>query len=182
LRAGTNVAADVGATWPQVSNELVIDRAPGGILDAGDGNEEGGRELFAALRTVPAVRDGRIVPTTSDVIYRAGHGCPRRRRSSPTRSIRETLAPCAAVSHSPHAVAVTLALAVLLLVSARGNGGTRSVSASISRVFAPGGADTTDYAIIVQTRIPRVLLRGRRGRLLGGCGCRFPGSARESPR
>src|SRR5262249_37784667 len=32
----------------------------------------GGREPFAALGTVPAVRDGRIVPLSADTIFRAG--------------------------------------------------------------------------------------------------------------
>jgi iron complex transport system substrate-binding protein len=72
IAGGTNVAADVGVAWPQVSTELVVARAPDVILDAAMGTEEGGRELFARYATVPAVRDGRIVPVTSDAIYRAG--------------------------------------------------------------------------------------------------------------
>lgn len=76
LAGGTNVAADVGGAWPQVSVELVIDRAPEVILDAAMGTEAGGRGLFARLDTVPAVRHGRIVPVTSDTIYRAGPRVP----------------------------------------------------------------------------------------------------------
>lgn len=72
IAGGTNVAADVGAAWPQVSTELVVARAPEVILDAAMGTEEGGRGLFEAFRTVPAVRDGRIVAVTSDTVYRAG--------------------------------------------------------------------------------------------------------------
>jgi iron complex transport system substrate-binding protein len=52
--------------------ELVVARAPDVILDAAMGSEAGGRELFAALRTVPAVRDGRIVPLQADALFRAG--------------------------------------------------------------------------------------------------------------
>jgi len=69
---GVNVAADAGAAFPQVPMELVVARAPDVILDAAMGSEAGGRELFAALRTVPAVRDGRIVPLQADALFRAG--------------------------------------------------------------------------------------------------------------
>jgi iron complex transport system substrate-binding protein len=72
IAGGTNVAGDVGATWPQVSTELVVERAPDVILDAAMGTEEGGRGLFAAFTTVPAVRAGRIVSIRSDAVYRAG--------------------------------------------------------------------------------------------------------------
>lgn len=72
LVGGVNVAADAGGAWPQVSLELVVDRAPEVILDAAMGTEEGGRELFAALTTVPAVRDGRIVAVKDDALFRAG--------------------------------------------------------------------------------------------------------------
>lgn len=72
LVGGVNVAADAGGAWPQVSLELVVDRAPEVILDAAMGTEAGGRELFAALTTVPAVRGGRIVPVRDDALFRAG--------------------------------------------------------------------------------------------------------------
>lgn len=72
LVGGVNVAADAGGAWPQVSLELVVDRAPEVILDAAMGTEAGGRELFAALTTVPAVRDGRIVAVRDDALFRAG--------------------------------------------------------------------------------------------------------------
>jgi len=72
VAGGTNVAADVGATWPQVSPELVVARAPDVILDAAMGSEAGARELFAGLTTVPAVAHGRIAGIRSDTIFRAG--------------------------------------------------------------------------------------------------------------
>jgi iron complex transport system substrate-binding protein len=72
LAGGENVAADAGAVWPQLSLELVVARAPEVILDAAMGTEEGGRQLFAALTTVPAVRSGRIVPLRGDTLFRAG--------------------------------------------------------------------------------------------------------------
>ena len=72
LAGGDNVAADVGGTWPQLSLELVVARAPEVILDAAMGTEEGGRQLFASLTTVPAVKRGRIVPVGGDALSRAG--------------------------------------------------------------------------------------------------------------
>jgi iron complex transport system substrate-binding protein len=72
VAGGVNVAADAGTAFPQVPIELVVARAPEVILDAAMGSEAGGQELFEGLRTVPAVRDGRIVPLAADAIFRAG--------------------------------------------------------------------------------------------------------------
>jgi len=76
IAGGTNVAADVGTAFPQVSAELVVARAPEVILDAAMGTEAGARELFANLTTVPAVANGRIVPIQSDTLFRAGPRVP----------------------------------------------------------------------------------------------------------
>ncbi len=72
LAGGDNVAADAGAAWPQLSMEVVVARAPEVILDAAMGTEAGGRQLFAALTTVPAVQHGRIVAVGGDALFRAG--------------------------------------------------------------------------------------------------------------
>jgi iron complex transport system substrate-binding protein len=72
LAGGDNVAADAGGAWPQLSLELVVARAPEVILDAAMGTEEGGRQLFAQLTTVPAVQRGRIVAVGGDALFRAG--------------------------------------------------------------------------------------------------------------
>ncbi len=72
VAGGVNVAADAGAAFPQVPIELVVARAPDVILDAAMGSEAGGRDLFTGLETVPAVRDGRIVPVAPDALFRAG--------------------------------------------------------------------------------------------------------------
>jgi len=72
VAGGVNVAADAGTAFPQVPIELVVARAPEVILDAAMGSEAGGQELFEGLRTVPAVRNGRIVPLAADAIFRAG--------------------------------------------------------------------------------------------------------------
>lgn len=72
VAGGINVAADAGTAFPQIPLELVVARAPDIILDAAMGTESGGRELFAELGTVPAVRDGRIVALSPDALFRAG--------------------------------------------------------------------------------------------------------------
>jgi len=76
IAGGTNVAADVGAAFPQVSAEIVVARAPEVILDAAMGTEAGARELFANLTTVPAVVNKRIVAIQSDALFRAGPRVP----------------------------------------------------------------------------------------------------------
>ncbi len=76
IAGGTNVAADVGAAFPQVSAEIVVARAPEVILDAAMGTEAGARELFANLTTVPAVVNKRIIAIQSDALFRAGPRVP----------------------------------------------------------------------------------------------------------
>src|SRR5262245_33390796 len=49
------------------------------------------------------------------------------------------------------------------------------VPASLVRAFAPGGVGTADYAIVVQTRIPRVLLAAIVGAALASAGAGFQG-------
>jgi iron complex transport system substrate-binding protein len=72
VAGGINVAADAGTAFPEVPLELVVARAPEVILDAAMGTEAGGRDLFADLRSVPAVRDGRIITVAPDTLFRAG--------------------------------------------------------------------------------------------------------------
>ena len=76
VAGGVNVAADAGQSWPQISLELVVARGPEVIIDAAMGTEEGGRELFAGLVTVPAVRAGRVITFRADTLYRAGPRVP----------------------------------------------------------------------------------------------------------
>jgi len=74
-----------------------------------------------------------------------------------------------------HALAVTAVLAGVLAVSIVLAAGIGPVSASLARALAPGGATTPDYAIIVQTRIPRVLLAAVVGASLAAAGAGFQG-------
>jgi len=76
MAGGVNVAGDAGQVWPTLTLELVVARAPEVIVDAAMGSEEAGRQLFAGLTTVPAVRSGRVVPLASDTLFRAGPRVP----------------------------------------------------------------------------------------------------------
>jgi iron complex transport system substrate-binding protein len=76
VAGGVNVAADAGSVWPTVTLELVVARAPEVIVDAAMGTEGSSRELFAALTTVPAVRDGRILRLDTGAFLRAGPRVP----------------------------------------------------------------------------------------------------------
>ena len=76
MAGGANVAADAGTVWPTLALEMVVERAPEVIIDAAMGTDEGGRELFAGLDTVPAVRAGRVVPLRADVLFRSGPRVP----------------------------------------------------------------------------------------------------------
>lgn len=72
IAGGTNVAADVGASFPQISLEVVADRAPEVIVDAAMGSERGGQAVFASLPDLPAVRDHRVVAVDADELLRTG--------------------------------------------------------------------------------------------------------------
>jgi iron complex transport system substrate-binding protein len=72
IAGGENVAAVTGALWPRLAVEMVVATAPDVIVDAAMGNERGETSVFAGLGTVPAVRNGRIVPITGGAFYRAG--------------------------------------------------------------------------------------------------------------
>lgn len=73
------------------------------------------------------------------------------------------------------AVVVTLVLAALLLATLAATAAIGPVPVSILRALGPGGAETTDYAIVVQTRIPRVLLAAVVGASLAAAGAGFQG-------
>ena len=76
LAGGANVARDAGSVWPTITLEVVVERAPEVIVDAGMSGTGGAERLFAGLTTVPAVRDGRIVRLADDTLFRAGPRVP----------------------------------------------------------------------------------------------------------
>jgi iron complex transport system substrate-binding protein len=81
IAGGANVAADTGSVWPWITLEVVVARAPDVIVDAAMGDDRAGRALFAALTTVPAVRDGRVVALPTDALFRAGPRVPEAARA-----------------------------------------------------------------------------------------------------
>ena len=74
-----------------------------------------------------------------------------------------------------HTIRVTIVLAALLVLSLVLAAGIGPVAVSFARAFGADGAMTTDYAIIVQTRIPRVLLAAIVGASLAAAGAGFQG-------
>ena len=72
-------------------------------------------------------------------------------------------------------LAVMLVLAGVLAVSLALTAAIGPVPVSLVRAFGAGGAGTPDYAIIVQTRIPRVLLAAVVGAALAAAGAGFQG-------
>ena len=73
------------------------------------------------------------------------------------------------------ALGVTLALLALLGASVVATAGIGPVPASLVRAFGPGGSATSDYVIVVQTRLPRVLLAAVVGAALATAGAAFQG-------
>jgi iron complex transport system permease protein len=74
-----------------------------------------------------------------------------------------------------HAVVVTAVLAAVLAVTLAVTAGIGPVPVSVLRALGPDGAGTTDWAIVVQTRIPRVLLAAVVGASLAAAGAGFQG-------
>jgi iron complex transport system substrate-binding protein len=73
LAGGTNVAADIGSVWPELSLEVIVARAPEVIVDATVVmRADEVKDFFAGLTTVPAVRAGRVITLGSEAILRAG--------------------------------------------------------------------------------------------------------------
>jgi iron complex transport system substrate-binding protein len=72
IAGGENVAASTKTLWPTLALEMVVATAPDVIVDAAMGGDRGDRTVFAALTTVPAVRDGRVLPVRGGAFYRAG--------------------------------------------------------------------------------------------------------------
>jgi iron complex transport system substrate-binding protein len=93
IAGGVNVAADIGAAFPQTSLEVVAARVPDVIVDAAMGSERGGAAVFGSLRHVPAVRDGRIVSVAADELLRTGPRVPLAARAL-ARVIHSEAAAC----------------------------------------------------------------------------------------
>jgi len=81
LVGAENVAADLEQAWPTLGEEALVARAPEVILDTSAGVEEGVDPAALASRwarfdTVPAVREGRVLPVTDQSLFRPGPRIP----------------------------------------------------------------------------------------------------------
>ena len=69
---GDNVAASATQPWLNLPAEVVVAKAPQVIIEAGMGSERESGKRWSDLRSVPAVREGRIYSYPSDKILRPG--------------------------------------------------------------------------------------------------------------
>ncbi|MBI3000499.1 MAG: ABC transporter substrate-binding protein [Deltaproteobacteria bacterium] len=73
LAAGENIAGSAAQPWLNLPDEVVVAKAPQVIIEAGMGSErEESVKRWGDLRSVPAVREGRIYSYPSDKILRPG--------------------------------------------------------------------------------------------------------------
>jgi len=73
LARGENIAGSALSAWPHLPMEYVVAQAPKVIIEGGMGTErESLGNHWADLRSIPAVREGRIYPYPSDKILRPG--------------------------------------------------------------------------------------------------------------
>lgn len=81
LVGARNVAEDLDAPWPTLGAEALVARRPEVILDSSGGMVDGPgaadvQRAWVKFDTVPAVRDGRVVAVTADVLFRPGPRLP----------------------------------------------------------------------------------------------------------
>jgi iron complex transport system substrate-binding protein len=73
LAGGTNIAGNAGQPWLNLPDEYVVAKAPQVIIEAGMGSErEASSKRWEDLKSIPAVRQGRIYSYPSDKILRPG--------------------------------------------------------------------------------------------------------------
>jgi iron complex transport system substrate-binding protein len=73
LAGGTNIAGDAAQPWLNLPDEFVLAKAPEVIIEARMGSERGSRgKNWADLKSIPAVREGRVHSYPSDKILRPG--------------------------------------------------------------------------------------------------------------
>ena len=73
LAGGENIAGNAAQPWLNLPDEYVVAKAPQVIIRAGMGSERGAStKYWADLKSIPAVRDGRVYSYPSDKILRPG--------------------------------------------------------------------------------------------------------------
>jgi iron complex transport system substrate-binding protein len=73
LAGGENIAGNAAQPWLNLPDEYVVAKAPQVIIEAGMGSERGpSTKNWRDLKSIPAVRDGRVYSYHSDTILRPG--------------------------------------------------------------------------------------------------------------
>jgi iron complex transport system substrate-binding protein len=73
LAGGKNIAGDAAQPWLNLPDEYVVARAPQVIIEASMGSERGASgKHWSDLKSIPAVKDGRVYSYPSDKILRPG--------------------------------------------------------------------------------------------------------------
>jgi iron complex transport system substrate-binding protein len=73
LAGGENIARDAAQPWLNLPDEYVVAKAPQVIIEAGMGSERGeSAKHWADLKSIPAVKEGRVYTYASDTILRPG--------------------------------------------------------------------------------------------------------------
>jgi iron complex transport system substrate-binding protein len=73
LAGGENIAGNAAQPWLNLPDEYVVAKAPQVIIRAGMGSERGASAKdWADLKSIPAVRNGRVYSYPSDKILRPG--------------------------------------------------------------------------------------------------------------
>lgn len=73
LAGGDNIAHNAAQPWLNLPDEYVVAKAPQVIIQAGMGSERGSStKNWEDLKSIPAVRDGRVYSYPSDKILRPG--------------------------------------------------------------------------------------------------------------
>jgi len=73
LAGGDNIAGNAAQPWLNLPDEYVIAKAPQVIIQAGMGSEHGtSAKYWSDLKSIPAVKEGRVYSYPSDKILRPG--------------------------------------------------------------------------------------------------------------
>ena len=73
LAGGENIARDAAQPWLNLPDEVVVAKAPQVIIEAGMGSEGGeAAKHWSDLKSIPAVKAGRVYAYSSDKILRPG--------------------------------------------------------------------------------------------------------------
>jgi iron complex transport system substrate-binding protein len=73
LAGGANISSNASQPWLNLPDEYVVAKAPQVIIQAGMGSDAGGpTKQWSDLKSIPAVKEGRVYAYNSDKILRPG--------------------------------------------------------------------------------------------------------------